>query len=217
MDQVLQATTRQETGKVLGKFRRQGKVPANIFKKHADSTQIWVDANQLNKILLNSHEGSLLYIELGEKSAKLPTILRQIDYDFRTNRATHASFEEINLKEEVTVEIEIEVVGEAPATKAGLVVAIPQSNIEIKALPTDLPEKLEVDISKLETADDRISAGDVILPKGVTLITEPEVVLVAIVEPAAEEVEETVAPSEAELVAGVDATEEKPGETETKE
>lgn len=209
MDHVLQATTRQETGKVLGKFRRQGKVPANIFMKHAQSTQIWVDGTQLSKLMQTANEGSLLYIELGDKKAKHPSILRHVDYDVRNGRPLHASFQEVSLKEKVTVEMEIEIVGEAPATKAGLVVDTPQTSIEIEALPTELPEKIEVDISKLETSDDRITAGDVTLPKGVTLVTDPETTLIAIVEPAAEEPEEAAPVDEAAAVAAVEATEEK--------
>lgn len=208
MDHILQVTTRTEQGKALNKFRKSGKVPGNIFSKHQPSIAIWVDATSLKKARQSINEGALVYLQIGDKQ-KHPTIMRHISVDVRNANPMHVSFQEVSLKEKVTVEIQLEFIGEAPAIKLGNVIETPITSVEISALPTNIPEKLEVDLSKLESINDRIIASEIILPKAVELVTDPDSVVVAVVEPMSAEPEAAEPVDEASAIAAVEATEEK--------
>lgn len=190
MEQNLSATMRHHKGKVLSKYRKQGKIPANIFEKNQDSISVWIQKNEFEKIHSHVREGSLVYLTL-EKS-KIPVLLRHLAHEHTKRAILHASFQKINLKDEVTVEVPIVLIGEAPALKEGLIIENPKSTVEITSLPTQIPEKIEVDLSGMVTADDKISAADLKLPKGVTLVTEPGEVIVAVVKPTVQAAEETV-------------------------
>lgn len=210
MEHHMSATLRTETGKALNKFRKSGRIPANVFERNSESRSIWLTKLEFEKMLNDIHEGSLVYLKVDKE--KLPVILRNVEREYRKGSILHANFQKINLKEEVTVEVSIQIIGEAPALKENLVVETPITSLEIKALPTHIPEQLEVDISEMRTADDQITAGEVKLPEGVTLLTDPGEIIVAVVEPTV--AEEEVVENETAQVESVQAASSETKETE---
>ncbi|MFA5072257.1 MAG: 50S ribosomal protein L25, partial [Candidatus Pacearchaeota archaeon] len=117
-------------------------------------------------------------------------------YDTQVNPLTqeliHVDFYQPNLKEEVETEVPIELVGEAPALKLGGTLIMNMKEISVSALPKDLPSKIIIDVSVLNTFEDAITVKDIKLPAGVTIeIDNPEEIIVQVVEP--EDVEEELA------------------------
>jgi large subunit ribosomal protein L25 len=117
-------------------------------------------------------------------------LIQDIDLDPVTDNVRHADFYVIEKGKKVTVHIPLEFAGVSPAVKdlGGILVKV-LHELEIEAMPKDLPHNLSVDISKLATFEDRILAKDVTLPAGVTLLTKPEEVVASVSEAVEEVVE----------------------------
>jgi len=113
-----------------------------------------------------------------------------------SDQPLHVDFHQVNLEEKVTVAVPIHLVGEAPAVvrDEGVLVQ-PLAEVEVEALPTDLPDHLEADISSLDKVEAAVRVADLKAPKGVVIQADKEEV-VAIINPRAKE--EEVAPAAAE-------------------
>jgi large subunit ribosomal protein L25 len=99
-------------------------------------------------------------------------MIKEIDLDPAKNTIRHISFHAVRADEPVTTEVNIKLVGEgeSEAEKAGLIVLQALDRIEIKALPMELPEALEVSIVELKEEGDRVTVADIVLPKGVEFV-----------------------------------------------
>ena len=132
-----------------------------------------------------------------------------------SDQPLHVDFHQVNLEEKVAVAVPIHLVGEAPAVvqDEGVLVQ-PLAEVEVEALPTDLPDHLEADISSLDKIDAAVRVADLKVPKGVAVKTAQEEV-VAIINPKAKEEEvtpvvEEAAPAEGEKAGGEPTTGEAP-------
>lgn len=205
MEHVLNVQPRTQRGKSLNKHRKAGQIPGNIYGLSEESAAVWINAKELNQFLAHSHVGSLIYLKYADQKERIPVILRKLDSSLRSKNYTHLELQKINLNEEVTIEVQIKLIGEAPALKAGYLLETPVSSVELSVLPTSIPEVLTIDVSNLSDLDDQVTVADLKLPKGVTVLTEPHTVLVAVVEPT-QEVEEVAPEDEARQFAATQAT-----------
>ncbi|GIW59132.1 MAG: 50S ribosomal protein L25 [Patescibacteria group bacterium] len=215
MDHVLNVQPRTQRGKSLNKYRKAGQIPGNIYGLSEASAAVWINAKELNQVLAHSHVGSLIYLQYVDRKERIPVILRQLDSSLRSKNYTHLELQKINLNEEVTIEVQLKLTGEAPALKAGYLLETPVSSVELSVLPTSIPEVLTIDVSNLSSLDDHVTVADLQLPKGVTVLTEPHTVLVAVVEPT-QEVEEAAPEDEAAQIAATQATATQSEESSTK-
>ncbi|MGD8744443.1 MAG: hypothetical protein PVJ52_02520, partial [Candidatus Woesebacteria bacterium] len=133
-----------------------------------------------------------------------------------TDDFIHADLMKVDLKKKVVTQVPVELSGEAPAEKQGLGTLVSYiDELEVEALPTDFPEKFEIDVSDLREVDDAIFVKDVEVDKKIEIKNEPEQILVKI-EPLREEEEEPVVPTEEEEAVGEEA-EDKGAEEEKEE
>jgi len=211
----LSADQRTLTGRKVKQLRRQGIIPANLFGKKIDSVAIQVDAKQFKKLYDEVGETGIVDVIVGDKS--YPSLITGTAVDPVTGATLHIDFHNVSLKEKVTATIPMELTGESPAVKdLGGVVNQSLYELEVEALPTDLPEVFEIDISKLAAIGDNLAIKDLAVPEGVTVELDPETIIVSIAEPAPEEVvEETPAEEAAEASAETKAEsgEEAPAES----
>jgi large subunit ribosomal protein L25 len=208
----LSAEARTLTGRKVKQLRREGLVPANLFGKKIDSVAIQVDAKQYKKMYDQVGETGIVDVVVGDKS--YPSLITGSAVDPVTGATLHVDFHNVSLKEKVTATIPLELTGEAPAVKElGGVVNQSLYELEVEALPTDLPESFELDISKLAAIGDNLAVKDLSVPEGVEVALEPETVIVSIAEPAPEEVVEET-PAEAEVVGEGEAAAEGEAEPE---
>ena len=187
----LTATMRSKTDK-LGDIRKSGMIPAVVYGARVENTTISVPSVDFGKILKLSGESSALTLELKDK--KIEVLIHEIQYDPVKSFPIHIDFLAIDINKPVVVVVPIEFIGIAPAEKNGLGVLVKTLHeIEIEALPKDIPHNIEVDLSVLENLNDQIRIENLTAPKGVTFKTNIEEV-VAIIAPMKEEVvEETPA------------------------
>jgi large subunit ribosomal protein L25 len=204
----LKVEKRTVLGKQVKALRRAGILPCNIYGKDLESTAVQVPEKDFLEVFKEAGETGLVDIELGDK--KTPVLIHNMQKNFR-GKILHADFFQVNLKEKVKTMVPLEIVGEPKAVleKIGILMNI-LSEIEVEALPAELPEKVEVNVEHLANIDDQVTVADLKIPEGVTVLTEAEQVVSKIAELVSKEAqeqaaEEAAAAEEASAEAGAEA------------
>lgn len=184
---TLTATKRSKTDS-LGQVRANGLVPAVVYGASVENTPISVQSAQLLKAWKEAGEASTIALDIEGK--KVDVLIHEVQVDPVKGFPIHADFLAVDMNKPVEVEIPLEFIGIAPAEKNGLGTLVKVLyEIEVKALPKDLPTSIKVDVSILETLENQIHVKDLIVPSSVTIKTDGEEV-VALVTAAKEEKEE---------------------------
>jgi large subunit ribosomal protein L25 len=207
----LAAEPRTITGKKVASLRREGKVPAVVYGHGHDSQPVQLDAHELE--LLRRHVGRNAMLDLAMGKGKpTPVMLQHIQEHPVTRRPVHVDLFVINLTEEITVDIAIAFTGESEAVrKDGGTLLHQRETVSVRALPDALPPAIEVDISSLVDFEATIHVGDIVVPDGVTILTDPTEPLARVQAPRV--AEEPVVAAEAPEAAAeetAEATEEAP-------
>src|ERR1700722_4806612 len=170
--------TRAEIGTTgAKKARREGRIPGALYG-HGDAQAIAVDAKTLNELLTSGGQSHIVEATIGGK--KESVLLREVQRDPITHRPIAADFQRVSSTEAITASVHIVTVGVAPGVKeGGGVMDIVTHMLEVKGPAGSLPEHFELDVTSLNV-NDHITAGDVKLPAGFTLITPAETVVVAV-------------------------------------
>lgn len=204
----LKVEKRTVTGKKVKHLRRDGILPANMFGKGIKSQSLQLALKDFEEIYKKVHETGLVDLTIGSEIH--PILIQNVQIHPITHAPIHADFFKVNLKEKVRASIPIIAVGEPKAVseKVGVLLQ-PLSEVEVEALPTDLPENLEINVEKLAAIDDNLTIADLKAPNGVEILAEPHEMIFRIDELVSEEAEELAAEEEAEAQA---ASEESEGE-----
>ncbi|OGH02904.1 MAG: hypothetical protein A2798_00550 [Candidatus Levybacteria bacterium RIFCSPHIGHO2_01_FULL_37_17] len=166
----LKVEERKVLGKKVKKLRRDGITPGNVYGKEVKSTAVQLPTKNFMDVYKESGETTLVDLELGSKT--IPVLIQNVYKDFRGN-VLHADFFQVNLKEKVKANVPLEFVGEPKAVteKTGILMEI-TNEVEVEALPTELPEKIEVNVEHLAQIDDQIAVSDLKVPQGVTILSD---------------------------------------------
>lgn len=164
----------------LDDLRKSGEIPAVFYGAGKESTSISIGTIEFKKVWKGAGESSTVKIESGE--GKVDALIHEVQLDPITNEPIHVDFLVVDMNKTVRVKIPLVFEGISNAVKSGLGNLVKSVyELEVEALPADLPHDLSVDLSKLETQDDQIFVSDVKIPKGVTLITNSSEVVASIV------------------------------------
>ena len=206
----IDAEAREGSGRAQSrKLRREGRVPAIIYGGGKDPSSITLDSNKLShQMELEAFYTSILNVKLGKK--KQPVVVKEVQRHPAKSVVMHLDFQRIVEDEEITLNVPIHIVGEEEAVGVkdqGGVIEHTATDVEISCLPANLPEFLELDVSKLEL-NAILHLSDIKYPEGVTstqLAHEHDAPVVAIHPPRREEVEEPTAEDvEAEAAAAAE-------------
>src|SRR3989344_8428928 len=206
---ALTAEPRKITGKQVKKLRREGILPANVYGKDIKSQSLQLPLSEFQKVYDEAGETGVVDLTYGKQT--IPVLIHNLHTDYR-DTPLHADFFKVNLKEKVTATVPIEIIGEPKAItdQIGLLMEI-TGEVEVEALPTDLPEKIEVQVESLANIDDQILVSDLKAPQDVEILTDPNLVVVKIGELVSKEAQEQAAQeaaaSEAAGEAGAEAAE----------
>lgn len=212
---VLKADKRKVFGRKVKALRRKGIVPANIFGKDVKSESIQISRIEFEKVFKKAGETQIIEVGIGKE--KKPVLVSNIQYDPESDNPLHVDLLQINLTKKVTAEVPLEFVGESPAEKEGKGTVVQQlSEVEIEALPTDFPEKIEASIEGLAEVGDSINIGDLKVVEKLKILDNKKLLVVKI-EALREEEESVVEISEdteevESEVAGEGEGKEEPGE-----
>ncbi len=197
---------REVVGKQVRQLRRDGQVPAVIHDHGKDSVYVMAPYAVMYKTWQQAGKHHPINIVVDGK--KYLALIKDADFEPRKNDLRHLVFNAIEQNKEVETEVPVTFVGESEAEKTGLMILRQIENVEVKALPKNLPDEVTVDISKLVELGDKLHVSDIVVPANVTLITEPEHAVAVVEESrahAAAEAEE----AEAEAAEGEEAASEE--------
>lgn len=201
---VLKAEKRALLGSKVKKLRRQGTVPANVFGNTVESLAIQVSAVDFARVYKNAGETNLIWLKVEGEDKERPTLIKSLTNDPVSGRKQHIDFHQVNLKEKVSANVPVEVIGEAQMVKDGLAVLdINIQEIEVEALPTDIPEAIVFDITGLLEIGDHLKISDAKIPDGVTVLADMDKIVVALGAPMKEEEPLVAEVVEAEVVGEV--------------
>lgn len=213
MNLKIKATKRKELGKKVKKLRKEGLLPGNVYGKKVESQSVTVDLKEFKSIFKDAGETNIVNVVVEGKIR--PTLIHNVQTDPITDFPLHVDFLQVDLKQKVSAQVPIELVGNSPAVKQGIGTIIQhQDEVEVEALPTQLPENFEIDVSKLVNVDDQIQIKDISIDKAKVEVKEDTEKVIVKVEPLREE-EEVAPPPEEET--DEEAGEEKTGEEEKQE
>jgi large subunit ribosomal protein L25 len=184
----IKAEKRTLLGSKVKQLRRKGILPANIFGKTVPSQAVQVNMVEFNRVYKQAGETGLVWVSIEGEDKERPTLITAVTKNPVSGLKFHVDFHQVNLKEKVSSHVPVEIIGEAQLIKDGLAVLDTHlDELEVEALPTDIPESIVFDISSLKEVGDHLSASSVALPAGITLLTDPEAIVVALGEPQKEE------------------------------
>jgi len=163
----------------LAEVRAQGFVPAVYYGHKQAATPCVFPLNEFKKVWKAAGESTVVTLDMPK--GKISALITEVQVDPIKGQPIHADFYVIEKGQEVHVHVPVEFMGVAPAVKdLGATLVKVLHEIEVKALPENLPHGFTVDVSVLATLDGQITAGDIVLPKGVTLVTNENEVVAAI-------------------------------------
>jgi large subunit ribosomal protein L25 len=207
----LKVELRNKTGKEANKkFRKEGLIPGVLYSPHDKSNLLLkVKSDELSKLLAHQKH-SLINMEIddGSKRSKRLVTVKDLQYNSLKKQIVHIDFYGVTMKEKLTMKINVELTGESKGIKEGGILEFELREIEVECLPSDIPNVFQVDITELEIGD-HLSVGDIVIPKGVKILTEIDRVIASVKHP--KKVEEKV---EEEAEAEAEAAEEKVEEVE---
>lgn len=188
----LSAKIRKETGKKTRAIKESGKIPAVVYGHGVKNVLLEIDYREFQDIFKEAGESSLIELNIEGEKEKRPVLVHEIQKDPVTDKFIHIDFFQASLKEEVQVKVSLVLEGVSLAVKdLGGTLVKNISEIEVKALPQNLPHEIKISISGLNTFEDHILVKDLILPPGVKASAKPDEIVVSVAPPA--KVEEELA------------------------
>ena len=196
----LKATIRQPLGKRSRRLLREGKLPAIVYGHNTEATPITLDKLEFQKVFVKSGRTHLVDLAVDGRTEKV--LVREIQTHPRRPGPIHVDFYQVNLQEKIEVEVPVHITGEsAPVKRGDADVLQPLHTIRVECLPSEIPESFEVDITPLEEIDMELRVSGLSVPKGVTVLEDPEELVVKIVHKRELKVEEELPAAEAAVPA----------------
>jgi len=213
---TLDANERKTIGKQVKALRRQGLLPAVIYGVGIDPLPIELDEKVASRVLANVGGSTLIDLKIGKDTHKV--LVREFQRDVIRRNILHVDFLVVAMDVVITAVVPVVLVGEAPAMEElGGIIVSGLNEIEVEALPEDLPEQVTADIGALASMNDAITAGDLALGEKVTLITDPGETIANVIAQMAEEVIEEEELEELEEGEEPEEGEEEEGEEDSPE
>lgn len=186
---TLSAKIRKELGRKTEKLRKKGIIPAILYGPKLKNIPLEIDLKEFEKVYQEAGESSLITLAIakGEDEAKASSpsnnlgskkflvLVHAVETEAISQKPIHLDFYQPKLDEEITVTVSLVFEGEAPAVKdLGGTLVRNIHELEVKALPQNLPHELKVALNKLKTFEDNISIKDLIVPQGVKILKAPD-------------------------------------------
>ncbi|HAU07520.1 MAG: 50S ribosomal protein L25 [Candidatus Yanofskybacteria bacterium GW2011_GWF1_44_227] len=182
----LSAQKREVTGAKVSQLRKEGLVPGVLYGRGQESISLQVPIKDFNRTLKLAGESTLVYLTLEGKS--YPTIINDVVIDPIKDTVVHADFYKVNLDEKIKAMVPVEFEGESAAVKdLGGILVKNISEIEVEALPQDLPHEIKIDISSMVNIGDHLAVGDIKVDAGVKIIANMEDTIAIVQAPKTEE------------------------------
>ncbi|MEO5691201.1 MAG: 50S ribosomal protein L25 [Candidatus Saccharimonadales bacterium] len=167
---TLSLSERTLKGKKVRQLRQDGIVPGVVYGPGIEPEAVQVDQVLMSKVYTAAGKHAPVHLTIGTK--KRIAMIKDVDVDNVKRRINHVSFHAVRQNEPVEAEVPIKLVGEGEsvAEKSGLIVLQALDKIQVRALPMDLPESIEIDITGLVESGDKVTLADAKLDEGVEFV-----------------------------------------------
>ncbi|MBM3214963.1 50S ribosomal protein L25 [Candidatus Poribacteria bacterium] len=169
--------------------RRAGKVPGVLYGSGGSTTPIQIDSRDLHQLLMSHAEHALIALHLD--GTDTPVVLRELQRNSFRRELLHADFLRVRMDTEITMDVNLTLEGEAPGVDEGGILEFLSRTLHIRALPANIPEGIHIDISQLGMGAS-VHVRDLEVPDTITVLTDPDTVLVTVATPRVETVETAV-------------------------
>jgi large subunit ribosomal protein L25 len=202
----LTAKIRKETGRKTKAIKNAGKIPAVVYGPGVKNVLVEIDYKEFQKVFKEAGESSLISLHVEGEKEERPVLVHEIQKDSVSDNIIHVDFFQASLKEEVEANVPLVFEGVSLAVKdLGGTLVKHFSELEVKALPQNLPHEIKISIDILKTFEDHILVKDLILPEKVKVIAKADEIVVSVSQPA--KVEEELATEIKENVEDVEKVE----------
>lgn len=167
---ILKLEERELHGKKVAKLRKEGLVPGVVYGPGIDPISVQVDNVAVAKVYSQAGKHAPVHLTIGSK--KKIAMIKDAEIDPVKHRLQHISFHAVKATDPVTAEVPIHLIGEgeSEAEKAGLIVLQALDKIEVRALPMDLPDAIEISIVDLKEPGEKVTLADAALADGVEFV-----------------------------------------------
>ncbi|HOD97006.1 MAG: 50S ribosomal protein L25 [Candidatus Paceibacterota bacterium] len=209
----------RDTKKNPKQYLKEGYVPAELYGKGIENIHVAVNQKEFTDVLKAAGESTIIELVLERENKKEevhPVLIYETQRHYLSHQPIHIDFYQVQKGQKIKTHIPIEFVGESPAVKnLGGVLVKNMDEVEVEALPQDLPRSFIVDITKLDAIDSKICIKDLNLPATIKTSAAPETAIVLVVPPREEEV--VSAPAESISEIKIETEEKKAERKEEKE
>jgi len=176
---LLTAQKRTVVGRKVKALRKTGELPATVYGKKVKSISLSVSRDAFLSVYKEAGETGLIELSVGDGTR--PVLVNTLQVDPVTSAPLHVEFHQVDLKEKVHAKVPVELTGESPAVaqKLGVLLTV-LDEIEVEALPAELPEKIHVDVAALAEVNQELTVEKLSIPPGVTVLTEGGLVVVKV-------------------------------------
>jgi large subunit ribosomal protein L25 len=196
---VVEATPREEKGKNASRrLRASGQIPAAVYGGGMDAVPVAINAREIGAILRSDTGRNSIFTLNIQGHDSSPVMIKNLDVHPVTNKLVHTDLVRISLTEKTQVSVRVEFVGEPAGVKlSGGMMDVHLHEVEVECLPRDIPEQISVDVSNMELGD-HIRVSDISIDTDViTLVSDPDLLVVSLLAPSAIVEAEAEAPAEA--------------------
>ena len=182
MEQIeLKVNNREVLGKKARFLRRQGITPVHVFGHGIEPKALQCDTVDLQKVLAQAGTTGIVGLKVDKSRKKRNVMVREVQKEPRSGHLLHVDFYQIRMEEKLKVDVPIVLIGEAPALKfKENFLSHELDNLSVECLPDDIPSHIEVDVSILEEVDQAIHVSDIVLAEEVTILENPDQLIVRV-------------------------------------
>lgn len=212
----LSAQTRTPSTKLAGAAREQGFIPAELYGREVENLHLSLPRKEFLRALKEGGGTTIITLEVDGK--KFPVLIHEVQKDFVSGEVLHVDLYQVQRGQKIKTHVPIELEGEAPAVKAfGGVLIKSLNELEVEALPEDLPHQFVLNVESLDELDKSLHVKDLHIPKGVEVHMDPENVIVSVAAPKEEEEEPPAVESVEDVAVETDEKKAERGEKEEAE
>ena len=209
MDAIsLEVTPRDALGKKVSALRRAGMTPVHLYGKGVASRALQGDTATVARVVSQVGQNIPLYLKVSDASDQELVFVREVQRHPITNQILHVDFYRVEATQRVRGEVPVTLTGEAPAVRVHRGVLMQALYVlAVEALPMDMPERIDVDISHIEALDQDVRVSDIAVDEAITILTDAEELVVRINAPRVAEEPTAAAPVEQAAEPEVEASE----------
>ena len=200
-------------GKKVKRLRRDGVLPANIYGRGIDSVAVELPTRDASELLTAHGTNTLIQVQVSGEHDARPVMVRDVKRNPVSGALQHLDFYQVDLARTMRATVPVTVVGIAPAVdEFGGILLHGAETVPVEALPSDVPDHFEISVEALVELDQQVTAAALVVPPGVTLLADPDLMLARVSRPRLIVEEDEVPEGEEELPEGEEAEEAAEGE-----